>query len=189
MEPVIHTRALVGLTPHPVTVVCHLAGGLPGTTIVGLPESAVKEARDRVRAALDYSGFTYPGRKVVIKLAPGQLAKASTALDLPIALALLAKTSQIRTAELAELEFLGELGLYGELRKAPGALACALATGKEGRKLIVPEANSDEAAIAPRGSMRLAATIKDVVAYLNGARQAVTQPPRIAEPQHDEPTA
>lgn len=187
MEPVIHTRALVGLTPHPVTVECHLAGGLPGTTIVGLPESAVKEARDRVRAALDYSGFTYPGGKVVINLAPGQLAKASTALDLPIALALLAKTSQIRTAELAELEFLGELGLYGELRKAPGALACALATGKEGRKLIVPEANSDEAAIAPRGSMRLAATLKDVVAYLNGARQAVTQPPRIAEPQHDEP--
>ena len=77
--------------------------------------------------------------------------------------------------------------MYGELRKAPGALACALATGKEGRKLIVPEANSDEAAIAPRGSMSLAATLKDVVAYLNGARQAVTQPPRIAEPQHDEP--
>ena len=87
----------------------------------------------------------------MINLAPGQLAKASTALDLPIARALLAKTSQIRTAE---LEFLSELGLYGELRKAQDALACALATGKDRRKLIVPEAESDEAAIAPLGSMR-----------------------------------
>ena len=143
-----------------------MASGLPATTIVGLPEAAVRESRDRVVSAMKHSGFDYPDGKVIINLAPGGLSKSSAALDLPIALSVLAATEQIGKRHLQRLEFLGELSLFGELRAVHGALACALASRADHRQLIVPEANLAEVALAPAGAVGLAATLRDVATLL-----------------------
>ncbi len=172
----VYTRALEGLTAHPVTVECHLGNGLPGTTIVGLPQNAVRESRDRVRAALHNNGFSYPQRKVTINLAPAGLSKSGTALDLPIAIALLSNSQQLDTDRLAEFEFLGELALDGRLRRAQGALACAAATQQSGRTLIVPGDNAEEAAVAPPGSLRLADELRAVTAMLSGSEDRTRAP-------------
>ena len=175
-EPLIHTRVLVGLTACPITVECHIGPGLPATTIVGLAQGAVKEARDRVRAALTNAGFSYPEGRIVINLAPAELAKSSTALDLPIAVAMLASSGQIPGNRLQEVELLGELGLYGELRKVTGALACTEAVRLTGRVLIAPAANALEASAAPPGSMRLASHLGQVARYLADNQQTLPQP-------------
>jgi magnesium chelatase family protein len=167
LNPLVHTRALHGLIAHPIAVECHIGNGLPSTTIVGLPEGAVREARDRVRSALVNSGFYYPDGNVVINLAPGELSKSSTGLDLPIAMSVLAATKQVLTNRLARLEFFGELGLFGELRQVTGALACALAARAAHRTFIIPTANQLEAAVAPRGSILLADSLAELTHVLN----------------------
>ena len=156
----------MGLHAASVTVECHIGNGLPHTTIVGLPDGAVREARDRVRSAITNSGFSYPDGAVVINLAPGSLTKSSAALDLPIALAILSASQQIPGTSLKNFEFLGELGLFGELRNVSGCLTCALACQSAGRILIVPAANRDEAHIAPAGAMLLAESLLAVTSYL-----------------------
>ncbi len=133
---------------------------------MGLPDGAVREARDRVRSAITNSGFSYPDGAVVINLAPGSLTKSSAALDLPIALAILSASHQIPGTSLKHYEFLGELGLFGELRKVSGCLTCALACQSADRILIVPAANRDEAQIAPGGAMLLADSLLAVTSYL-----------------------
>jgi magnesium chelatase family protein len=164
--PELHSRSLLGLHAASVTVECHIGNGLPHTTIVGLPDGAVREARDRVRSAITNSGFSYPDGAVVINLAPGSLTKSSAALDLPIALAILSASQQIPGTALKHFEFLGELGLFGELRKVSGCLACALACQSADRVLIVPAANRDEAQFAPAGTMLMAESLLAVTGYL-----------------------
>ena len=119
----------------------HLAGGLPGVTLVGLPDTEVKEARDRVRAALLNSGFDFPARRITVNLAPADLPKESGRFDLPIALGILAASGQIPGNALNDYEFAGELSLSGDLRPIRGALAMVLASGRQGRSFVLPEAS------------------------------------------------
>src|SRR5712672_4093219 len=130
---VLHSRALSGLEAPEVTVEVHLGNGLPSFTIVGLPDTEVKESRDRVRAALVNSRFEFPARKVTVNLAPADLPKESGRFDLPIALGILAATGQIPAAALDPYEFAGELALTGELRAIRGALAMVLSARRDGR--------------------------------------------------------
>ncbi|GHD65111.1 YifB family Mg chelatase-like AAA ATPase [Jeongeupia chitinilytica] len=152
----IHSRALLGLAAQAVTVEVHLANGLPACTLVGLPDAEVREARERVRAALTVAGFEFPARRITVNLAPADLPKSSGQFDLPIAIGLLAASGQIPAERLGDYEFAGELGLAGDLRPVRGALALARAAAQAGRTLIVPAACAAEAALYP-GATVLAA--------------------------------
>ncbi len=131
---------------------------MPQTQIVGLPEAAVREARDRVRAALVCAQFEYPQRRNLINLAPADLPKEGGRFDLAIALGILAASNQIDRQLLANYEFLGELALTGELRGVDGALPAAIAAAELGRTLIVASANGAEAALAQHADVRVART-------------------------------
>lgn len=174
-------RAQFGLDAPRVIVETHLLGGLPGTTIVGLPEVAVREARDRVRSALTNCGFDYPDGRVVINLAPVDLAKQGARFDLAIAVSILRASGQLgpEPERSFDFEFLGELSLGGELRRVRGSLCAALAVaGERGRsgRLVVPLANGVEASRA--GSVVLALNhLKDVVRLLGGEDPAQLGPP------------
>ncbi|WP_312738243.1 magnesium chelatase domain-containing protein, partial [Atlantibacter hermannii] len=141
---VIFTRAALGVAAPLVTVEVHISQGLPGLTIVGLPETTVKEARDRVRSALINSGYSFPARKITINLAPADLPKEGGRYDLPIAIALLAASEQLNATNLDRYEFVGELALTGALRGVPGAICAAMEALKSGRKVIVSQDNSRE---------------------------------------------
>jgi magnesium chelatase family protein len=150
---VLKSRALAGMNAPEVTVEVHLANGLPSFTIVGLPETEVKESKDRVRAALQNARFEFPTRRITVNLAPADLPKESGRFDLPIALGILAASGQMPADELDQYEFAGELSLSGELRPVRGALAMTYAmhrtNNKSGpqRAFILPRANADEAAL------------------------------------------
>ena len=167
----IHTRALDGLQAPPVVVEVHVANGLPAFSLVGLADAEVREARDRVRAALLSSGFEFPARRITVNLAPADLPKDSGRFDLPIALGLLAASGQLPALNLQDYEFAGELSLTGSLRPVRGALALALASHQAGRTLIVPDASGAEAALAEGASVRVAHTLREVCAHLMGEDQ------------------
>ncbi|MBU6494359.1 MAG: ATP-dependent protease, partial [Burkholderiales bacterium] len=122
---VVKSRALAGMRAPEVTVEVHLANGLPSLTIVGLPDTEVKESRDRVRSAIQNCRFEFPARRITVNLAPADLPTESGRFDLPIALGILAASGQIPAPALADHEFAGELSLSGELRPIRGALAMA----------------------------------------------------------------
>ena len=165
---VVKSRALNGMHAPEVVVEAHLANGLPAFTLVGLPETEVKEARDRVRAAIQNARYEFPARRITVNLAPADLPKESGRFDLPIALAILAASGQIPADKLKHAEFAGELALTGELRPVRGALAMALATRTAGRKLVLPASSASEAALA-RGIETLgAASLLEVCAWLAG---------------------
>lgn len=175
---VVKSRALSGMDAPEVVVEAHLANGLPAFTLVGLPETEVKEARDRVRAAIQNARYEFPARRITVNLAPADLPKESGRFDLPIALAILAASGQIPADKLADAEFAGELALAGELRAIRGALAMALATRTSGRRLILPAASAGEAALA-RGTETFGAeSLLEVCAWLSGQG-------RLAEPASD----
>ncbi|MBS0514093.1 MAG: YifB family Mg chelatase-like AAA ATPase [Proteobacteria bacterium] len=165
----VHSRAQDGVAAPAVTVEVHLSGGLPGTSIVGLPETAVKEARDRVRVAIQNAQIEYPARRVTVSLAPADLPKDGGRFDLPIALGILAAAGHLPKEALARYEFLGELALSGELRAVTGVLPAALKTVRAGRALIVPRTNAAEAALVSAAEVRGADTLLDVLAFLRGA--------------------
>lgn len=165
----VHSRAQDGVAAPAVTVEVHLSGGLPGTSIVGLPEAAVKEARDRVRVAIQNAQIEYPARRVTVSLAPADLPKDGGRFDLPIALGILAAAGHIPKEALTAYEFLGELALSGELRAVTGVLPAALKTARAGRALIVPRINAAEAALVSSAEVRGADTLLDVLAFLRGA--------------------
>lgn len=142
------SRAQNGLQADLVTVEVHLAPGLPGLSIVGLPEAAVREAKDRVKAAITTCGYPFPNRRITCNLAPADLPKEGGRFDLAIALGILAASGQIPTESLENLEVLGELSLSGEIRPVPGALPAALKAAAAGHALLVPHANSAEAGLA-----------------------------------------
>jgi len=163
----LHSRALVGLQALPVSVEVHLAPGLPSFTLVGLADTEVKEARERVRAALTSAGLRFPhDRRITVNLAPADLPKEGARFDLPIALGLLAASGQIDPAPLAAWEWAGELSLSGALRPVRGALAHALAARAGERGLVLPPGSAAEAALVPGLAVREAPHLLDVVAAL-----------------------
>src|SRR5687767_11200062 len=179
---VVHSRALAGMEAPPVTVEAHLANGLPSFTIVGLPEAEVKEAKDRVRAALQNARFEFPARRITVNLAPADLPKESGRFDLPIALGILAASGQMPGEHLGEYEFAGELALTGELRPIRGALAMMCGASTDGRAFIVPQQNAPEAALVQNARVHGARTLLDVCAHLAGReRLPVCSPPARAE--------
>ncbi len=163
---VVHTRAQDGILAPEVTVEVHLSNGLPAISIVGLPEAAVKESKDRVRAAIINSNFEFPARRITINLAPADLPKEGGRFDLPIALGILAASNQIPAAGLSDIECLGELSLGGELRPGLGYLPAALACSKTSRSMIVPMGNAAEAALVENMDVRPAKHLLDVTRYL-----------------------
>ena len=165
------SRALNGIESPEVTVEVHLANGLPALSIVGLPEAAVKESKDRVRGALLNCRFEFPARRITINLAPADLPKEGGRFDLAIALGLLAASEQIPKTALAQYEFIGELALSGELRPVRGVLPTALQARDAGRTLIVPRANADEAALVKDSTIIAADHLLEVCAHLNGTRR------------------
>lgn len=165
---VTYSRALDGLNAPPVIVEVHIAGGLPSLTLVGLPDTEVKEARDRVRAAIVNSGFEFPAKRITVNLAPADLPKESGRFDLPVALGILAASGQIPGKSLADYEFAGELSLSGELRPVRGALAMALQAGDGGKIFVLPTLSASEAALSDSGTVFGAASLLEVCAHLSG---------------------
>ena len=164
---VLKSRALAGMDAQEVNVEVHLANGLPGFTIVGLADTEVKEAKDRVRAAIQNGGFEFPAKRITVNLAPADLPKESGRFDLPIALGILAASKQIPSSRLHQYEFAGELSLSGELRPIRGALAMSLATRRDGGRLafILPHANADEAALVADAAIYPAKSLLQVCAH------------------------
>ena len=173
---IVNSRALLGLDARPVCVEVHLANGLPSFTLVGLAETEVKEARERVRAAIQNSGLEFPGNKrITVNLAPADLPKDSGRFDLPIALGILAASGQIDAKKMVGFEFAGELSLGGELRAVRGALAMSLALASQAHtdtdkntsvhspKLVLPETSAQEAGLVPGAEIYQAHHLLDVV--------------------------
>jgi len=164
----VQSRALLGLEAAAVTVEVHLANGLPSFTLVGLADVEVKEARERVRSAIQNSGLEFPSnKKIVVNLAPADLPKDSGRFDLPIALGILAASGQIEATALAGWEFAGELSLSGELRPVRGALAMSLALHGSGvvTQLVLPPDSAEEAALVPSAQVYRARHLLDVVQH------------------------
>ena len=170
----VRSRALLGLEARPVQVEVHLANGLPSFTLVGLADTEVKEARERVRSAIANAGLDFPSNKrITVNLAPADLPKDSGRFDLPIALGILAASGQIAAARLEGWEFAGELSLGGELRPIRGALAMSLALHRSGAlsvdqsrptRLVLPPGSAEEAALVPQAEVFRARHLLDVVA-------------------------
>ena len=168
---VLKSRALAGMHAPEVTVEVHLANGLPSFTIVGLPDTEVKESKDRVRAALQNARFEFPARRITVNLAPADLPKESGRFDLPIALGILAASGQMPADQLHKYEFAGELSLSGELRPIRGALAMTFAMHRAGdasgkqRAFILPRVNADEAALVRDATIYPADSLLQVCAH------------------------
>ncbi|MCF6764523.1 YifB family Mg chelatase-like AAA ATPase [Thiotrichales bacterium 19S3-7] len=163
---VIKSRAQSAMRAPLVFIEVHLSNGLPGLSIVGLPETAVKESKDRVRSAIINSNFSFPMRKITINMAPADLPKEGGRFDLPIALGILAASGQCNIDILEKYEFAGELALGGQLRPIRGVLPFALATYKAGNQLIIPSKNADDASLVKDLVAYQAATLTEVINHL-----------------------
>lgn len=169
MQPVaVQCRAQLGLDSPPVSVEVDLGPGLPGLTIIGLAETAVKESRDRVKAALLNSGFDMPDRRIVVNLAPADLPKTGGRFDLPIAIGILCASQQLPDALLNQCELYGELALNGELRGIGGALPAALRAAELGRRAVFPAANEHEAGLLCDERILVADNLTSVAQFLAG---------------------
>jgi len=180
----VRSRALLGLDARPVQVEVHLANGLPSFTLVGLADTEVKEARERVRSAIANAGLEFPSnKKITVNLAPADLPKDSGRFDLPIALGILAASGQISAARLADWEFAGELSLGGELRPVRGALAMSLALHRDAgadatnARLVLPPGSAEEAALVPQARVYRAGHLLDVIARFLPESAATAEPP------------
>ncbi len=176
----VHSRGCTGVEAPLIAVEVHLSGGLPSMHLVGLPETAVRESKDRVRSALINSGFKWPQSRITISLAPAELPKDGGGFDLPIALGILAASKQTPVDSLDGCEFLGELSLNGELRPVRGVLPAAIRSRDCKRTLIIPAANSAEAALVKGGDKFCGFSLLDIAAWLTGSKQldkCQTHPP------------
>lgn len=167
----VYSRANLGVEAPLVTVEVHLGGGLPRTTIVGLPETSVREARERVKAALLNAGFEFPASLITISLAPAELRKHGSRFDLPIALGILAASGQVSDKRFGQFEFIGELSLSGSLNPVPSVLPVALQSRMAGRGLVLPAANGAEAAVVEPGGSLCAHSLMEIVEWLHGRGQ------------------
>jgi magnesium chelatase family protein len=182
---VIASATLTGAVGSPVSVEVHVSNGLPGFAIVGLPDAAVREARDRVRAAILSSGLPWPMRRLTVNLAPSGVRKGGAGLDLPIAVGLLVAAGELSQASTAGLSFCGELGLNGSLRHVPGMIALADAAGPLG--MVVPLSDVREAALVRGDEVRGAATLAELVAVLRGQADWPSVPPATASVHAPDP--
>ncbi len=162
------TRAQAGMAAPQVTIEVSITGGLPALGIVGLVETAVRESRQRVRAAIEQSGFKFPDGRVTVNLAPGDLPKSGSRFDLAIAIAILAGTGQIPATCLDQYEFLGELAFSGSLRPVTGILSTLIQTKNAARICIIPVGCAREAALVDAEHILLADHLLDVVRHLQG---------------------
>ncbi|MBP9828172.1 YifB family Mg chelatase-like AAA ATPase [Patescibacteria group bacterium] len=170
----ISSVAIIGLTGVSVQIEADHAFGLPRTTIVGLPDAAISEARDRVKSAIKNSGFSYPPHVVTINLAPADVKKYGPGFDLPIAIAILLATGVLEPAHVENIVFLGELGLHGDIRPIRGALLAAQVAARAGGKtLVVPTANADEAAVIADVQVHAAHSLRDLICALQGRTLAI----------------
>ena len=178
---VVNTRASLGIDAPAVTVEVHLSPGLPSLQMVGLPDSAVRESRDRVRSAMLNSGYQFPQRRVTINLAPADLPKDGARFDLAIAVGLLVASEQLDGRHLDAVELIGELALTGELRPVPGVLPAKRAAAAAGRRLVMPLANREEAGLAA-GDGHACANLLAACALLAGADLPPPDPPVARQP-------
>lgn len=182
----VRTLGVQGIQGSVITAECYISNGLPGFDIVGLPDAAVKEARERVRAAAKSSGLTFPVSRITVNLAPASQKKAGSHYDLPILLSILCAAGSVRRPR-SDSAFIGELSLDGQLRPVSGVLPMALAAKREGiRTLFVPFENAAEATLAAGPTVIGIRTIKELAEGLNGER--VLEPAPVWEPQPDAAT-
>jgi len=168
---IVYSRAQIGVKAPLISVEVHLSNGLPRLSIVGLPDTEVKESKDRVRSAIINSHFEFPARRITINLAPADLPKEGARFELAIALGILAASRQIPADQLDGYEFIGELALTGELRPARGVLPAALQAASDHRALVLPLDNVDEAALVSDVNIYGARHLLDVSAHLNGSQR------------------
>ncbi len=176
---ILYSRALCGVDAPLVTVEVHLSNGLPKFTIVGLPDTEVRESKDRVHAAILNGRFKFPARRITVNLAPADLPKESGRFDLPIALGILAASGQIPAGKLDQYEWAGELSLDGKLRPIRGALAMTYNAARSGRSFVLPEQNAGEAALVRDARVYPATSLLQLCACLTGQEAWV--------PYHTEP--
>ncbi|MCW9014097.1 MAG: ATP-binding protein [Gammaproteobacteria bacterium] len=181
----IHTQALSGINALPVDVEVHIANGLPAFTIVGLPEAAVRESKDRVRAAIINSRFEFPARRITVNLAPADLPKEGGRYDLPIALGILSASGQIPSEGLDNFEFHGELALSGELRPVTGALPVAIGTRNLNRYLVLPRQSAEEAILVEGAKVFQASHLLDICRHLH--QQGTLETPEVLVPSNQNP--
>lgn len=181
---IVYSRTNDGTNAPLVSVEVHLANGLPALSIVGLPETAVKESKDRVRAALINSQFQFPDGRITVNLAPADIPKDGGRFDLPIAMGILAASGQVPEAAISNTEFIGELSLGGSLRSVKGVLPTAYAAQQVGRSLLVPKDNADEAALIKDLDVFGASHLLEVTAHFN---QTEILPPHCLETQTETP--
>ncbi|GGJ08055.1 YifB family Mg chelatase-like AAA ATPase [Halopseudomonas pertucinogena] len=181
---IVHSRAKLGIQAPPVTVEVHLANGMPSLTLVGMPETAVRESKDRVRSALQNARFDFPSlKRITINLAPADLPKEGGRFDLAIALGMLLASGQIPADSLQDCEVLGELALSGELRPVQGVLPAALACREQQRTLLIPSCNAAEAALVPGVRIIAATHLAQLGEHLRG--EQLLTPVSPAEPAAD----
>ena len=171
------SSAMLGIDAYIVKVEVDVAGGLPSFSTVGLPDSAIKESRDRVTAAIKNSGFYFPQTRITANLAPADIRKAGSAFDLPIAIGVMAATNQVVPTRLENAIVLGELALDGSVRGIQGALPIAIAAKENGvQDLILPAENAREAAIVEDVNVYPVASLAEAAAFLNSEKEISPEP-------------
>ncbi|MDT0629140.1 YifB family Mg chelatase-like AAA ATPase [Alteromonas sp. W364] len=168
---VVYTRANLGVEAPLVTIEVHLSNGLPAFNLVGLPETTVKESRDRVRSALINADFEFPAKRITVNMAPADLPKGGSRFDLAIAIGIIAASDQLKRVDLSQFEFIGELALSGKLRPIQGALPMAFAASKSDRQLILPKDNGNEASLVSKAHIIAAGSLVDVYLHLTGKQK------------------
>lgn len=174
------TRAALGVEAPLVTIEVHISNGLPALTLVGLPETTVKEARERVRSAIINSGFNFPAKRITINLGPADLPKEGGRYDLPMAIAILVASEQLPAEKLTQHEFLGELALDGALCRVQGAIPAAMAALEAGRQLILAVENQADVGLIRLGTSLVSPHLLDVCAFLHNQCELT-----VAEPQDE----
>lgn len=182
---IIQSRALLGVDAVQVTVETHLSNGLPGFSIVGLPETAVKESKERVRSAIINSGLNFPNRRITVNLAPADLPKVGGRYDVAIALSILAASGQIESQLLVGIEALGELALDGQLRKVEGTISAILGAKESKNKILLPSANRDELVLVAYENSFCAGSLLELVQHFTNAVELPPCSPREIVPHTD----
>lgn len=173
---VVYSRTNIGINALLVTIETHISPGLPRFNIVGLPDTAIKESKERVRSAILTAGFTFPSQRLTVNLAPADLPKDGGKFDLAIAIGILAASGQLPVQPLIDYEFTAELALNGDLRAVTGILPVAVASAAAKRQLIVASANAEEAALPKQAQVLPAAHLLDVAAHLHQTKPLPIQP-------------
>ena len=179
---IVQSRAVLGVEALPVTVETHISGGLPGFTIVGMPETAVRESKDRVRSAILNSGLEFPARRITVNLAPADLPKTGGRYDFAIAMGILAASGQVDGRQLAGVELLGELALGGGLRKVFGLIPSIQAAAREQHLVVLPAANRAEMNLVGYDGSRAVGSLIDYVVHLQGGEDLAGPDPEQSSP-------